>query len=130
MIRKLLQFVTAMLLSGCTVNNFDSTSLTIIRNDSAIEHTASTHDSVEPSETTIQTDKKNLRIRPECAPYVPLPVPKPARIDFKELESAETGKEINAIALRNVKELHQQLFKYAVKQQKHYNEYTKRCIVE
>ncbi len=72
----------------------------------------------------------NLRIKAECEVYEPLPVPRPARIDLEELQAAKTSKEVNAIALQNVKELHQQLTLYAQRSKAHYAEYVKRCVVK
>ena len=130
MISKLLQIVTGLLLSGCAVNNFSSTALTNVGTNNATELVTSAYVLHEQIEAPLQSMMGNLRINPECNVYVPLTVPKPVQINFKELESAESGKEINAIALRNVKELHQQLYSYAAKQKVHYGEYVKRCVVK
>jgi hypothetical protein len=72
----------------------------------------------------------NMRLKPECTLYVPLAVPKPVQIDFKELEAATTSKEINAIALRNVRQLHLQIKEFSVRQQRHYADYVARCAVK
>ena len=138
MIRLSLQIMTGLVLCGCTVNNYHNTMTTTSYDQrSATELFASVDTFRERSETSPATEAEgtkvvpgNLRIKPGCEIYVPLPVPKPVKIDFKELESAESGKEINAIALRNVRELHQQLNSYAARQQKHYSEYIQRCAVK
>lgn len=133
MIRLTLQILTGLVLCSCTVNNFHSTVTTSFdQRSTELYSTVETvrehgESSVKQNTTTIEG---NPKIKPECEIYVPLPVPKPARIDFKELAAAETSKEINAIALRNVKELHLQINEYAVKQQRHYDEYLKRCITK
>jgi hypothetical protein len=132
--RSFLHLSIGMFLCGCTVNNFHSTTLTSIDSHSAPEVAVTTyefHDSAEAElQIPIPATPRNLKISPECGPYVPLPVPKPVKVDFKELEAAGSGKEINAIALRNVRELHQQLYGYASRQNKHYGEYVKRCVIK
>jgi hypothetical protein len=139
MIRRSLQLIAGLLLCGCTVNNFSSTTTSSISNRLTAELVTSTYDFHESDESLIQptdpgepaqTALRTSRINSDCMLYVPLPVPKPVKINFKELESAESGKEINAIALRNVRELHQQLNGYAAKQKIHYSEYVKRCVVK
>ena len=137
MIRLSLQLLTGLVLCGCTVNNYHSTMTTSYDQRSTTELLASVdtfRERSEPSHTTeaegVKVVPGNLKIKPGCEIYVPLPVPKPVKIDFKELESAESGKEINAITLRNVRELHQQLNSYAARQQKHYSDYVQRCVVK
>lgn len=145
MIRLTLQILTGLVLCGCTVNNFHSTVTTSFDQHSTEfftseesfkeqrETSTSTSASTNTSGVNASTDTaeitadKNIRVKPDCGIYVPLPVPKPIKIDFKELETAKTSKEINAIALRNVKELHLQLNAYSVRQHKHYNDYLQRC---
>ncbi len=126
-----------VLLSGCT---FSSTQLTTLELHPAPEieliEKVQSHKAdqlVEKAATAIPLpaiNTVNAAIRPECGIYIPLQVPSPVRIDFKELEAATTGKEINGIALRNVKELHQQMKNYAIAQQKHYSDYKKRCVLK
>lgn len=72
----------------------------------------------------------NTRLRPGCKIYVPLPVPEPVRVDFSQLAAAKDAKEINAVALNNVRQLHQQLTDYAEQQKTHYANYVKRCVVK
>lgn len=130
MTRLTLQIIAGVLLSGCTVNNFHDTAVSAgdrnyVEQDKHKGIPSILETEMPPTEITLG----NFQIRAECKIYVPLPVPKPVRVDFKELEAAQTSKEINAIALRNVKELHLQINNYAAKQQKHYNEYVRRCAV-
>lgn len=135
MIRLSLQFMTGLVLCGCTVNNFHSTVTSYDQRSTELFATVETVQ--ERNESSVQVEAEevkvvtgNMKIRPGCEIYVPLPVPKPVKIDFKELEAAETSKEINAIALRNVKELHQQLNAHAARQQKHYSDYMRRCAIK
>ncbi len=137
MIRLSLHILTGLVLCGCTVNNYHSTMTTSYDQRNTTELLASVDTFRERSEPSLIAEAEgvkvapgNLKIKPGCEIYVPLPVPKPVKIDFKELESAESGKEINAIALRNVRELHQQLNSYAARQQKHYSDYVQRCVVK
>lgn len=137
MIRLSLHILTGLVLCGCTVNNYHSTMTTSYDQRSTTELLASVDTFRERSEPSFIAEAEgvkvvpgNLKIKLGCEIYVPLPVPKPVKIDFKELESAESGKEINAIALRNVRELHQQLNSYAARQQKHYSDYVQRCVVK
>ena len=137
MIRLSLHLITGLVLCGCTVNNYHSTMTTSYDQRTSAELFTAVDTSRDRNEPLAPLEPEgtkpaagNLKIRPGCEIYVPLPVPKPVKIDFKELESAESGKEINAIALRNVRELHQQLNAYAAKQQKHYTDYVQRCAVK
>lgn len=133
MIRILLKIAIGLLLSGCTVNNFHAGSFSptsVFLNSTETTTIASNQPAQKVVETATQHGLTQARIRPECGPYVPLPIPRPKQIDFKELDAATTGKEINAIALQNVKDLHQQINIYAARQQKHYGEYLARCVVK
>lgn len=84
-----------------------------------------------PVETPLPAPQlpNKARIRPECGPYIPLPVPEPVRIDFEELAAAKTSQEINAIALKNVKDLHAQFKDFFARREKNYNDYVKRCVI-
>lgn len=121
-------------LTGCTVNNLKLTSvdyksipeIVVIETTRPVELEARNVDP-KPEKGTVVSEAK---IRPECELYVPLPVPQPKRINFKELDAATTSKEINGIALKNVKELHQQLLHHGEAQRRHYDDYKKRCVLK
>lgn len=130
MIRALLHLAVGLLLSGCTVNNFHSDIFSPSSFFVSLSEITTNTQGQKQSEVQTQTAVVQARIRPECGPYVPLPVPRPKQIDFKELDAATSGKEINAIALQNVKDLHQQINSHAARQQKHYSEYVSRCVVK
>lgn len=126
--------VLGTLLTGCTVSNLHMTSVELPPVAEIVlaerDQTRKAEIIVEKAVTSILPPSGNYSIRPECGVYVPLPVPNPIRIDFKELDAAATSKEINAIALRNVKELHQQLKNYASAQLRHYGDYKQRCVLK
>lgn len=85
---------------------------------------------VEATPVASATNGPVARIRPECGPYIPLPIPKPIRIDLAELEAANTSQEINAIALKNVKDLHLQYADFFARREKNYADYVRRCVVK
>lgn len=129
------KIAVGVLLTGCTVNNMHLSSIVdlhppaeIILAEKVQTHRAETiaQNAINP----ILPVAGNTHIRPDCDVYVPLPVPKPTRIDFRELAAAATTAEINAIALRNLKALHVQMNGYAADQQKHYANYKKRCVIK
>lgn len=142
MIRTSLKLMVGVLLSGCTVNTYHQTSYdptfkteTTITQDIFLGGVAGTQETKEVTTPLPPPEVKtvvlgNIHIRKECAVYVPLPVPEPKRIDIKELDAAPTAQVINAIALANVKALHQQLKEYGEAQRKHYADYVKRCVVK
>lgn len=123
-----------LLLSGCTVNNihFDSLGaerVTTIRETTVVIDKERKHAASAPAVIPTPVVTGNIHIRPECGPYIPLPMPEPVKIDLTKLQAAASSQEINAIVLQNVKDLRQQMQSYAVQQQKHYAEYVHRCVV-
>lgn len=132
-----IRLVLGLALTGCTVNNLRVTSIdfksvpeVVVVDTKKQMDAGAVNVTPAPAPKPIETVVGNIHIRPECDVYKPLPVPSPIRIDFKELEAATTSKEINGIALRNVKELHQQLLKYAEAQGRHFEDYKKRCVLK
>jgi hypothetical protein len=137
MIRISLRLLTGLLLSGCTFNNFQtgsfSTDFRSTHTDTRVVDVTVVEVPVKessPPEVAIKHVTGNTRIRAECSVYKPLVVPEPVKIDFKELEAATTGKEINSITLKNIKDLRAQLINYRSEQHVHYTEYVKRCVVK
>jgi hypothetical protein len=132
MIRNSARFLVGVMLTGCTFNNFQSGSFTT---DYTLVHRETTVVDIPAREEMVPTQPPALlapphpHIRFECGAYVPLTVPAPVKIDLKELEAAASSKEINAITLRNIKEMRQQMLDYKDRQQKHYAEYVRRCVV-
>ncbi|BAW19322.1 hypothetical protein [Ralstonia phage RP31] len=131
------QVLFGVLLSGCTVNTYHSSTYeprfatrTTITRDVFLGVAGVEEKKEVKLATAPSAPEGNAHIRPECRVYVPLPVPEPKRIDLKELEAAPTAQEINAIALRNVQALHQQLKEYADMQKKHYADYVRRCVIK
>lgn len=132
MIRTSFKTFIALLLSGCTVNNIHIDSLGLDRVSTIRETTVvidKQREQVAPAVVPAPVIHGNTHIRPECGPYVPLPVPEPVKIDLTKLQAAASGQEINAIVLQNVKDLRQQMQSYAGRSQKHYAEYVHRCVV-
>lgn len=80
----------------------------------------------EPAESIESVDPVEIA-KSKCKTYVPLPVPKPARINLEELKATRSTKELNAVLLRNVKQLHGQLTTYAKQADKHYKDYLRKC---
>lgn len=133
----LLKILVGIALAGCTINTVyvdqdipsikQSVDITIpIVTDKVLEPDAKpvvTPTPIEPKEVL----KTPTPTKARCGNYRPPPVPKPARIDLKELEAAASDIEINAIALKAVKRLHKQLENYATEQEASYDNYVRRC---
>lgn len=132
MIRISARFLVGIMLSGCTFNNFQSgsfsTDYTFVQRETMVVDIP-LKEEVSPIQPPAAITPTHPHIRFECGVYVPLTVPVPVKIDLKELEAATTSREINAITLRNIKEMRQQMLDYKDRQQKHYAEYVKRCVV-
>lgn len=137
MIRVSLKLMVGMLLTGCTVNTYHSTSYdpqfrketTVTQN--ILLGSIATEDKIEVKEPAPPTRNVvgNTRIKPECGVYRPPTVPDPIKVDFSDLDKAQSAAEINEVALANVKALHQQIRAIQAQQQKSYEDYVKRCVV-
>lgn len=135
MISRSAQVVLGLLLSGCTVNTYHTTKFEPrLRTETTITRDVFLGVAGIEEKQTVKVPEPavtgNAHIRPECGVYQPLPVPEPVRIDFKQLDAAPTAKDINEIALSNIKALNEQLTTYSKNQKKHYADYVKRCVVK
>lgn len=121
------------MLSGCTFNNFQSgsfaTDYTLVHRETMVVDIP-VQEEMAPDQPSALVTTSHPHIRFECGVYVPLTTPTPVKIDLKELEAAASSKEINAITLRNIREMRQQMLDYKDRQQKHYAEYVRRCVVK
>lgn len=134
MIRMFCKLGLGLALTGCMVNNIHNDNYSVAYK---ISHRETTIVEVEkqpdPAPASVVTAPPvingNMHIRPECGVYVPLAVPDPVKIDLAKLQEAPTTQAINAIILANVKDLRQQMISHSLRQQKHYAEYVRRCVV-
>lgn len=136
MIRLTFKLAMGILLTGCTVNNYHSGSLNtdyiFANSETTIVDTVLPKEEIKSNNTphTLNTVQGNKHIRAECEVYVPLKVPEPIKIDFKELEKATTSQAINGVILNNIKDIRSQMMSFSIRQEKHYAEYVKRCVVK
>lgn len=137
MIRTFCKLVVWFALTGCTVNNFQPDSFSAAykisyRENARVEpvHPVPIVTATVVPQVPVVTIIGNAHIRAECAPYSPLVMPEPAKIDFKKLQAAPNSVGINAVILENVKELRQQMISYGEQQKKHYAAYVGRCVVK
>ena len=135
MIRLSFKIIGGLLLAGCSVNNMHLASINTVSFSSPEaeqiqKETLSTIPNIAPTLPPPVIVTGNTRIRPGCVEYKPLPVPKPIRIDMKQLEAAETAEEINVIVLSNVKKSHILITQYATQSSKHYADYKRKCVID
>lgn len=129
MIRTSLKVMVAVALSGCTVNNIHHSSYSEANHLSVANAVSVTEWVKEQEKSPAPVVNGNMQIHPNCGAYVPLTPPAPVEIDLNELKQAQTTTEINAIVLRNVKDLNRQMKIFAIKQEKHYAIYVKKCVI-
>lgn len=134
MIRTFCKVVIGLTLTGCMVNNIHNDNYSVAYK---ISHREVTVVQAEKQPTMASTPAVvaspvvvgNTHIRPECGPYVPLTVPEPVKVDMTKLQQATTSQEINKIILDNVKDLRAQMISFSLRQQRHYADYVRRCVV-
>jgi hypothetical protein len=133
MIRTFCKLVLGLTLTGCTVNNIHNDNYSVAYKISHHEVTIMgkekpTQEALPPAVVS-PVVTGNIHIRSECGPYVPLPVPEPVKIDMTKLQQAESSQVINKIILDNVKDLRNQMISFSLRQQRHYADYVRRCVV-
>lgn len=133
-----MHLIVGLFLSGCTFTayqpNHYNADFTLTKSDTLLITYPSDLSSKEVISETIKVvepvrvDKKTPHL--ECSVYVPIKFPVLIKIDFVQLEKAQTTKEINAILLKNIGDVRKQMIQYDEQQKKHYAEYVKRCVVK
>lgn len=134
MIRLIYKVALGVVLSGCSLTTHrhapPNSDYFFNQNETIIINPLPNVEKLDPVvPMPVQIIHGNKHIKPECGLYEPLKIPKPIKIDLNSL-AGKTNLEINAIVLKNNKDMFTTLVDFGIRQEKHYANYLKRCAVK